>query len=427
MTDSSSVNFAPPLPRANASAMARGAGGGVTFRSNTDVDVITDMTGAFAPAGLGLRTTAPTRVVDTRGGAPVAANTRFAVTLNAPADARGVVANVAVIPRGAPGFVQAFACDAGPPPTSNINHGPTAVVNNAVISTITGGQLCFQSLAEVDLIVDVNGYLVDNGELSLQLINPLRVMDTRNAGSIYSGAPRRRADRRDPHRCDPWSARGRARRARQRHVHQRERQRVRHRVSLRNRHAQRVEPQLRSQLGQRLGRRLGARHRAALPLLQRAHALDRRPARRVGSHAGNVADRPDAAPARSARRPRHDRARRRLVERRERADARRQRPRWATRDHRVETPLRTAKSKDRPRASAAAAARNPRTRSTARSPSQRSRSRRSPASASADPAHSNATSSSSRSARSALLVPDPSPNRLDKRRSGESFHSAPLR
>jgi MYXO-CTERM domain-containing protein len=187
MTDSSSVNFAPPLARANASAMARGAGGGVTFRSNTDVDVITDMTGAFAPSGLGLRTTSPTRVVDTRGGAPVAANTRFTVTLNAPADTRGVVANVAVIPRGAPGFVQAFACDAGPPTTSNINHGPTAVVNNAVISTITGGQLCFQSLAEVDLIVDVNGYLVDNGELSLQLINPLRVMDTRNAGSIYTG------------------------------------------------------------------------------------------------------------------------------------------------------------------------------------------------------------------------------------------------
>lgn len=186
-TDTSTVNFAPPLPRANATAIALGAGGGVTFRSNTAVDVITDFTGAFAPTGMGLRTVSPTRVVDTRGASPIAANGRLEVNVRAPAGARGVVASVAVLPRGNAGFVTAFPCDQPMPVTSNINHGPTNVVANAVISTISGTSLCFHSLAEVDLVVDVTGYLVDAGELSLQLLNPLRVMDTRNATSIYSG------------------------------------------------------------------------------------------------------------------------------------------------------------------------------------------------------------------------------------------------
>lgn len=186
-TDTAAVNFAPPLPRANASAVARGAGGGVTFRASTDADLIVDMTGAFAPAGMGLRAAVPTRVYDSRATSPLAADARLAVTLPAPAGARGVVASVAVIPRGAPGFVRAFACDGAAPPTSNINHGATEVVNNTVITAISGAQLCFQSYAAVDLTVDVTGYLVDAGELSLQLVNPLRVMDTRSPTSIYTG------------------------------------------------------------------------------------------------------------------------------------------------------------------------------------------------------------------------------------------------
>lgn len=186
-TDSSTVNFAPPNARANAAAIALGAGGGVTFRSNTTADVIADLSGAFSPTGMGLRTITPTRVIDTRSGAPIAANGRLTVTVNAPADARGVVASVAVIPRGNPGFVTAFPCDGAAPSTSNINHTGTNVIANTVISRITNGQLCFQSLAEVDLVVDVTGHFVDNGELSMQLINPLRVLDTRSATSLYTG------------------------------------------------------------------------------------------------------------------------------------------------------------------------------------------------------------------------------------------------
>ena len=186
-TDTSTLNYGPPLPRANATAIALGAGGGVTFLASSNTDVITDLTGAFAPTGLGLRTVVPMRVLDTRATSPIAAGTQLAVDLHAPADARGVVVSIAVIPRGVAGYLDAFPCDAGRPPTSNVNYGSTDVVSNTVMSSISSGQLCFHSQSDIDLVVDVTGYLIDAGELSLQLITPLRLLDTRNATSLYAG------------------------------------------------------------------------------------------------------------------------------------------------------------------------------------------------------------------------------------------------
>lgn len=186
-TDSSTVNYAPPTPRANAAAIALGAGNGVTFRSIAPVDVIADMTGAFAPSGAGLRTTAPTRVIDTRATRPVTAGAPFAIDVRAPSDARAAVANITVIARGTAGYLRAFACGSPAPNTSNINYAADGVFNNLVMTALTDGQLCVQSSSEIDVIVDVNGYLVDRGELSLQLLTPLRVLDTRSAASLYNG------------------------------------------------------------------------------------------------------------------------------------------------------------------------------------------------------------------------------------------------
>lgn len=186
-TDSSTVNYAPPAPRANAAAIALGAANGITFRSSSAVDVIADRTGAFAPTGLGLRTIAPTRVIDTRATRPVSAGAPFAIDVRGPADARAVVANIAVIARGTAGFLRAFPCGSPAPDTSNINYAAAGVFNNLVMTPLTDGQLCVQSSSEVDVIVDTSGFLVDSGELSLQLLTPLRVLDTRSATSIYTG------------------------------------------------------------------------------------------------------------------------------------------------------------------------------------------------------------------------------------------------
>ncbi len=187
VTNASTLNYTPPIARANAVAVALGAGNGVTFRAASETHLIGDLNGAFAPMGMGLRSITPTRVLDTRASAPLAANARRPLPLNAPMDARAVVVTVAAIPRGTAGFIQVFACNAPPPSTSTLNFGATGVVSNTVISSIPGGELCFQSSAEVDLIVDITGYFVDAGELSLQLVRPLRMVDTRQMDSIYTG------------------------------------------------------------------------------------------------------------------------------------------------------------------------------------------------------------------------------------------------
>ncbi|MBN8615563.1 MAG: hypothetical protein J0L92_33515, partial [Deltaproteobacteria bacterium] len=186
----STVNFTPPRVRANASAVALGAGGGVTFTASSDVEVIADLQGAFATTGVGLRTAGPLRVLDTRAiEAPLTANVPYEIDVRAPSDAVGVVASVAVLQGGAEaGFLTAFACGSPTPATSNVNFVGSSVTANGVISALGASQrLCVVSNVSVHLIVDVTGYLVAAGELSYQPLSPTRVLDTRQAGARYTG------------------------------------------------------------------------------------------------------------------------------------------------------------------------------------------------------------------------------------------------
>lgn len=187
----STVNFAPPRVRANAVAVALGTGGGVTFAPNVDVEVVTDMSGAFvAGDGLGLQTAGPLRVLDTRStDTPLVAGTAFSVPVGAPAGAGGVVASVTVIqPNAEAGFVTAFPCGTPMPSTSSINFIGASVTSNAVVSALgADGQLCLVATQPVHVVVDVTGFLVPTGELSYQAVAPVRLLDTRDAASVFVG------------------------------------------------------------------------------------------------------------------------------------------------------------------------------------------------------------------------------------------------
>lgn len=185
----STLNFAPPRVRANAVAVALGAGGGVTFSANVDVDVIADLTGAFAPTGLGLLPAGPLRVMDSRSSdTALVPGVPFAVDVGAPAGAVGVVASVAVIQGGVEGgFVTAFPCGAAVPSTSNLNFTGSSVSANTVISELGAGQVCFVATQPVHLVVDVTGFLVPTGELSYQALSPVRILDTRDPSGLYGG------------------------------------------------------------------------------------------------------------------------------------------------------------------------------------------------------------------------------------------------
>lgn len=186
--ETSTLNFYPPRVRANATPAALGSGSGVTFRANSDVEVIADWTGAFATEGLGLQTAGPRRALDTRSaGTPLAPGEPFAVDVGAPSGAAAVVASVAVIGGATDGFLTAFPCGGAVPSTSNLNFAATSVSANTIISELSAGQLCLVASQAVHVVVDVTGYLVPTGELSYQALEPTRVLDTRAATSLYTG------------------------------------------------------------------------------------------------------------------------------------------------------------------------------------------------------------------------------------------------
>ncbi|MFT5355559.1 MAG: hypothetical protein ACI9KE_002778 [Polyangiales bacterium] len=182
----SSLNFLAGEVRANASPIAFGTGGGVSFFSPSEAHLVVDALGAFAEAGIGFRNTGPRRVLDSRSEeGPIPAMTEYRVNVNAPEGAVGVMANLAVISE-AVGFVTAYDCASPRPETSSVNTGASPVVANMVVSSISGGELCIWSTSPAEIIVDVSGYFVPEGELSYQPISPARLLDTRVADSLYT-------------------------------------------------------------------------------------------------------------------------------------------------------------------------------------------------------------------------------------------------
>ena len=186
--ETSTLNYQAESVRSNGAPVVFGQGGGIDFKAFTDVHVVADVFAALTDDGLGLRSIAPRRVIDTRDTPELLpAMTPLVVNVRAPGDARGVMASVAVI-NSAAGYVTAYACDDPMPETSTVNYEGTGVVANTVVSRISAdGTLCLWSKEPVEIIVDVTGYFVPDGELSYQPVRPVRLLDTRADGARYQG------------------------------------------------------------------------------------------------------------------------------------------------------------------------------------------------------------------------------------------------
>jgi len=185
----STLNYAPGRVRANAAAVALGAGGGISIASNTEVDVIGDLSGRFAAEGLGLLTAGPRRVLDTRSiDAIVRPDTEVVIDVLAPDGAVGVVTTMTVIQsEDGAGFLTTYPCGGAIPITSNVNFVGHSVTANAVIAQLTAGDMCFSATQPVHVVIDVTGYLVPEGELSYQALAPVRLLDTRSETARYVG------------------------------------------------------------------------------------------------------------------------------------------------------------------------------------------------------------------------------------------------
>lgn len=169
----SSINFAPGDVRPNTVVSAVSATGEICMRSTSTVDVVVDFAGYFVgQGGYDFVPLEPIRMLDSRSGFaelnPATGGNRVGagqvITLQiagrrgVPAGAKAVSLNLTATQALAGSFLTAYPC--GDLPTaSNVNINPSqpSIANAAMVKLSATGTLCIYALADVHVIVDING------------------------------------------------------------------------------------------------------------------------------------------------------------------------------------------------------------------------------------------------------------------------------
>lgn len=175
---------------ANAAVSPLGTGGGVSFFVNASSHVIADLSGRFAEEGLGLRPLTAVRVLDTRDTEiPVAAATPTRIDVSAHAAAAGAASVVlGIISPAGPGFALAAPCSSiGSVGVSSVNFGAGELRANLATTTLESGAFCVQSNVQTHLTVDLVGAWEADATLALVPVQPLRLLDTRDATGGWLG------------------------------------------------------------------------------------------------------------------------------------------------------------------------------------------------------------------------------------------------
>ncbi len=139
-------------------------------------------TTSLATAPAGVTVVAPKRLVDTRDGAAVAAETALTVKLDGvvPADATAVIVNLTATDPCASGYLTAYGCKQALPATSNVNVAAAGSRATMAVVPINGEDLCVYSKNRADVVVDLFGYASPSAAERLVPITPARLVDTRS-------------------------------------------------------------------------------------------------------------------------------------------------------------------------------------------------------------------------------------------------------
>jgi len=179
----SNLNYNAGATVANLVVSALGTNGAVSLYVQQPAHVVVDLVGylpadSFVPVG-------PARVLDTRGGSLVAANSTVQAPLGLPDGATAVV-NLTSTESAGTGFLRAWAAEGAQPTTSNVNYAPGyTVANLALVPVGASGTLNVLAAAgATHVIVDVLGY-VPAGKV--QMVAPTRVLDTRDGTGGVTG------------------------------------------------------------------------------------------------------------------------------------------------------------------------------------------------------------------------------------------------
>ena len=175
--NAANVNYIGGDVAANAVLAKIGDGGKICVFTLAETDLIIDVNG-YTPAGAGTQSVEPGRIYESRSGNPTyvtvdgqsegdgrtpasgVAEIKVTDRANVPTDAEAVFLNVVAVNPSGPGYLTVFPCGTTPPNAANVNYIGGDVAANAVLAKIgDGGKICVFTLAETDLIIDVNGYV----------------------------------------------------------------------------------------------------------------------------------------------------------------------------------------------------------------------------------------------------------------------------
>ncbi|MCU1361999.1 MAG: hypothetical protein JWN99_3288, partial [Ilumatobacteraceae bacterium] len=188
------LNYAAQSTVSTAVVAKLTAMGTVCIFTLSKTDLIIDVNG-FYPNGTSFRASEPSRLLETRVGdglstadgqfngiGPRAAGSVTSLKVNGrgdvPADASAVVLDVTVTGATGPGFVTVFPCGGAIPTAATLNYTAGATVTNAVVArTAADGTVCLYTMAQVDMVVDVNGFHPHGAAFAS--LDPARLMETR--------------------------------------------------------------------------------------------------------------------------------------------------------------------------------------------------------------------------------------------------------
>ncbi len=109
---------------------------------------------------------------------------RVAGTQGIPLTASALSATFTITEPTGDGFLTAYNCLGGKPAVATLNYGRGETVSNQSIVPLDRGDLCFYSMQDAEIVIDVNGYVAPNSTLVFNPVPPTRILDTRYTGRI---------------------------------------------------------------------------------------------------------------------------------------------------------------------------------------------------------------------------------------------------
>jgi hypothetical protein len=192
--------------KANAAITPAGTNGGISVYVTNATQFILDIDGYFvregtSDSGLDFFPLTPCRIADTRnpagplGGPSLAGGVgrTFPIlsgSCNIPSTAQAYSLNITAVPRGSLNYLTTWPSGQTQPLVSTLNSSTGAVTANAaIVPAGPGGNISIFVSDSSDVILDVNGYFAPpaSAGLSLYVVSPCRVLDTRSGTGAFNG------------------------------------------------------------------------------------------------------------------------------------------------------------------------------------------------------------------------------------------------